>query len=194
MRYYFENDQDRSVLVCKTMTLATGLTQRYGTAFRLDCGGRLTGVALLLPPHVRDFPLSAVIAAAPSTPKLWRPRALSRHFGVASLSSPSSDLSLLDPGVVGYQACESAPRPRLLAARACAATVADGEHPGGGQRAQSPAGITGSASASQASLAQIGARARGRGSCCVPQRPKPRGLSRRCRHSRVRADDRLAGD
>ena len=61
---------------------ATGLTLRYGTPFRLDCGGRLTGVALLLPPQVRDFPLSAVIAAVLSTLKLWRPRALSR--GVAS--------------------------------------------------------------------------------------------------------------
>ena len=84
MRYYFEADQDRSVPVCKTMTLATGLTLRYGTAFRLDCRARLTGVALLLPPQVRDFPLSAVVAAVLTTPSLWRPRALSRHFGVAS--------------------------------------------------------------------------------------------------------------
>ena len=84
MRYYFEDDQDRSVPVCKTMTLATGLTLRYGTAFRLNCCARLAGVALLLPPHVRDFPLSAVVAAVLTTPSLWRPRALSRHFGVAS--------------------------------------------------------------------------------------------------------------
>jgi ribosomal protein S18 acetylase RimI-like enzyme len=84
MRYYFEGDQDRSVPVCKTMTLATGLTLRYGTALRLDCGARLVGVALLLPPHVRDFPFSAVVAAVLTTPSLWRPRALNRHFGVAS--------------------------------------------------------------------------------------------------------------
>jgi GNAT superfamily N-acetyltransferase len=84
MRYYFEGDQDRSVPVCKTMTLATRLTLRYGAAFRLDFGARLTGIALLLPPHVRDFPLSTVVAAVLSTPNLWRPRALSRHFGVAS--------------------------------------------------------------------------------------------------------------
>lgn len=84
MRYYFEGDEDRSEPVRKTMTLATGLTLRYGTAFRLDCSARFTGAALLLPPSVRDFPLSAVVAAVLCTPSLWRPRALSRYFGVAA--------------------------------------------------------------------------------------------------------------
>ena len=84
MRYYFEGDQDRSVPVRKTMTLATDLTVRYGVAFRANCGARLVGAALLLPSDVRDFPLPAVIAAVLRTPSLWRPRALSRHFGVAS--------------------------------------------------------------------------------------------------------------
>jgi GNAT superfamily N-acetyltransferase len=84
MRYYFEGDRDRSVPVCKTMTLATALTLRYGSAFRLDCGARLAGIALLLPPRVRDFPVLAVVAAVLATPSLWRPRALSRHFGVAA--------------------------------------------------------------------------------------------------------------
>ena len=84
MRYYFEGDEDRSEPVRKTMTLATGLTLRYGTAFRLDCSAGLIGAALLLPPDVRDFPLSAVILAVLRTPSLWRPRALSRHFGVAA--------------------------------------------------------------------------------------------------------------
>ena len=84
MRYYFEGVEDRSEPVRKTMTLATDLTLRYGTAFRLDCDARLIGAALLLPPEVSDFPLSAVIAAVLRTPSLWRPRALSRHFGVAA--------------------------------------------------------------------------------------------------------------
>jgi len=84
MRYYFEGDEDRSEPVRKTMTLATSLTLRFGAAFRLDLDGQLIGAALLLPPAVRDFPLSAVIAAVLRTPSLWRPRALRRHFGVAA--------------------------------------------------------------------------------------------------------------
>ena len=83
MRYYFEGDHDRSVPVGATMTLAVELTLRYGTALRLDCAGRLTGAALLLPPGARDFPLPAVIAAVLRTPVLWRPRSLRRHFGVS---------------------------------------------------------------------------------------------------------------
>lgn len=83
MRYYFEGDRDRAVPVGATMTLAVELTLRHGTALRLDCAGRLTGVALLLPPGVRDFPLPAVIAAVLRTPVLWRPRSLRRHFGVS---------------------------------------------------------------------------------------------------------------
>lgn len=84
MRYYFEADEDRSEPVRKTMTLATGLALRYGTALRLDCSARLIGAALLLPPAVRDFPLWAVAAALLRTPSLWRPRALRRHFGVTA--------------------------------------------------------------------------------------------------------------
>jgi GNAT superfamily N-acetyltransferase len=84
MLYYFEGDRDRLQPVRKTMTLAAELALRYGSAFRLDVGARLTGVALLLPPKARDFPLLAVIAAVLRTPNLWRPRALSRHFGVTS--------------------------------------------------------------------------------------------------------------
>lgn len=82
MRYYFEGDEDRSEPVRNVMTLAIELTLRYGTAFRLDCSGRLTGAALLMHPGVRDFPLPAVLWAVLRTPRLWRPRALSRHFGV----------------------------------------------------------------------------------------------------------------
>ena len=84
MRYYFEGAPHRSRLVRKTMTLATQLTLRYGTGFRIDCQGRLAGAALLLPPSVRDFPLPAVIAAIVRTPALWRPRALQRHFAVSA--------------------------------------------------------------------------------------------------------------
>jgi len=84
MRYYFEGDSDRSDPVRKTMTLATSLTLRYGTVFRLDCGAGLTGAALLLPPSVRDYPLPAVMAAVLRTPSLWRPRSLNRHFGVSA--------------------------------------------------------------------------------------------------------------
>jgi ribosomal protein S18 acetylase RimI-like enzyme len=84
MRYYFEGARDRSKLVRKTLTLATHLTLRYGTGFRLDCDGRLTGAALLLPPSVRDFPLAAVVAAVVRTPGLWRPRSLRRHFGASA--------------------------------------------------------------------------------------------------------------
>jgi len=84
MRYYFEGDEDRLRSVCKTMTLATSLTLRYGTAFGLERGATLIGVALLLPPAVRDLPLPAVIAAVLQTPTLWRPRALARHFKVTS--------------------------------------------------------------------------------------------------------------
>jgi GNAT superfamily N-acetyltransferase len=84
MRYYFEGARDRAKPVRKTMTLATQLTLRHGTAFRLDCKGRLTGAALMLPPSVRDFPLGAVIAAVARTPTLWRPRSLRRHFGVSA--------------------------------------------------------------------------------------------------------------
>jgi len=84
MLYYFEGDRDRAKPVRKTMTLAAELTLRYGAAFRLDVGARFTGVALLLPPKVRDLPLVAVVAAVLRTPSLWRPRALSRHLGVTS--------------------------------------------------------------------------------------------------------------
>jgi GNAT superfamily N-acetyltransferase len=84
MRYYFEGDRDRAEPVRKTMTLATQLTLRHGTALRLDCSGALTGVALLLPPSVADFPLPDVVAAVLRTPTLWRPRALRRHFGVSA--------------------------------------------------------------------------------------------------------------
>ena len=84
MRYYFAGDRDRSTPVRKTMTLATELTLRYGTAWRLDCGDGLAGAALLLPPEVRDFPLGAVLAAVVRTPALWRPRSLRRHFGVSA--------------------------------------------------------------------------------------------------------------
>jgi GNAT superfamily N-acetyltransferase len=84
MRYYFEGARDRSTPVGKTMTLATRLTLRYGTGFRLDCNGRLAGAALMLPPSVRDFPLPAVIGAIVRTPELWRLRALQRHFGVSA--------------------------------------------------------------------------------------------------------------
>ena len=98
MRYYFEGEHDRSVHVGATMTLAVELTLRYGTAYMLACADRLTGVALLLPPAVRDFPLPAVIAAVMRTPVLWRPRSLRRHFGVsASLDAhrPASPCWLL---------------------------------------------------------------------------------------------------
>lgn len=84
MRYYFEGSRDRSELVRKTMTLATRLTLRCGTGFRFDCSGRLTGAALLLPPSVRDFPLTAVVGAILRTPSLWRPRSLRRHFGASA--------------------------------------------------------------------------------------------------------------
>lgn len=84
MRYYFEGEEDRSRPVRKTMILATSLTLRYGTAFRIDCDGCLVGVALLLPPSVRDFPPLAVMGAVLRTPSLWRPRSLSRHFRAAS--------------------------------------------------------------------------------------------------------------
>jgi GNAT superfamily N-acetyltransferase len=84
MRYYFEGDEDRTEPVRMTMTLVVRLTLRYGAAFRLDCNAQLTGVALLLPPEVRDFPLPAVVTAVARTPTLWRPRALRRHFGVAA--------------------------------------------------------------------------------------------------------------
>ena len=84
MRYYFEGAPDRSEPVRRTMTLAAQLTLRYGTAFRLDSGARLTGVALVLPPSVRDFPLPAVVSAVLRTPGLWRPCGLWRHFGVSA--------------------------------------------------------------------------------------------------------------
>jgi len=84
MRYYFAGDRDRALPVRKTMTLAAELTLRHGLAFRIDCGAGLAGVALLLPPTLRDFPLTGVIAAVLRTPTLWRPRALRRHFGVSA--------------------------------------------------------------------------------------------------------------
>jgi GNAT superfamily N-acetyltransferase len=84
MRYYFEGDPDRSLAVRKTMTLAAQLTMRYGLGVRLDCDAGLTGVALLLPPAVRDFPVAAVAFAVARTPTLWRPRAVQRHFGVSA--------------------------------------------------------------------------------------------------------------
>ncbi|HEX2539652.1 MAG TPA: GNAT family N-acetyltransferase [Caldimonas sp.] len=84
MRYYFEGDADRSMPVRATMTLAAALTVRHGVAWRLDVDAGLAGVALLLPPDVPDFPLAAVVAAVLRTPRLWRPRALRRHFGVTA--------------------------------------------------------------------------------------------------------------
>jgi GNAT superfamily N-acetyltransferase len=84
MRYYFEGDRERALPVRATMTLAVQLTLRHGTALRADCGGELAGVALLLPPAVPDFPLADVVAAVLRTPRLWRPRALRRHFGVSA--------------------------------------------------------------------------------------------------------------
>ena len=84
LRYYFEGDVDPSTPVRSTMTLAAALTVRHGFAWRLDTDAGLSGVALLLPSEVRDFPLPAVIAAVLRTPGLWRPRALRRHFGVTA--------------------------------------------------------------------------------------------------------------
>src|SRR5688572_32592484 len=84
MRYYFEGDADRLPPVRTTMTLAAALTVRQGIALRLDTGAGLTGIALLLPPDRRDFPLRAIVAAVLRTPTLWRPRALRRHFGVTA--------------------------------------------------------------------------------------------------------------
>jgi GNAT superfamily N-acetyltransferase len=84
MRYYFEGPRDRAALVRKTMRLAAGLTLRHGNAIRLEAEAGLVGVALLLPPAVPDFPLSAILGAVLRTPALWRPRGLSRYFGVAS--------------------------------------------------------------------------------------------------------------
>ena len=56
MRYYFEGDQDRSVPVCKTMTLATGLTLAYGTAFRLNAAHGLQVLPCSCLPMFATFP------------------------------------------------------------------------------------------------------------------------------------------
>ena len=82
MRYYFEGDPDRAQAVHRMMTLAVGLTARHGCSFRLDSDTGLTGIALLLPPALRDFPLPAVLGAVLRSPRLWRPRGLARYFGV----------------------------------------------------------------------------------------------------------------
>jgi len=84
VRYYFEDRDDRGRAVQAMMTAATELAVRFGSAYRLDRDERLAGVALLLPPGRRDFPLPAVLGAVLRRPRLWRARGLRRYFGVAA--------------------------------------------------------------------------------------------------------------
>ena len=84
VRYYFDGRNDRAEAVHSMMTAATTLALRFGSAWRLDVDDKLAGVALLLPPDRRDFPLAAVLLAVLRRPRLWRARGLRRYFGVAA--------------------------------------------------------------------------------------------------------------
>jgi GNAT superfamily N-acetyltransferase len=107
VRYYFEELDDRTRAVQAMMTAAAELAVRFGSAWCLECDGRLVGVALLLPPSRHDFPLPAVLGAVLRRPRLWRARGLRRYLGVgASIEAHRPELpcwTLVSLGILPAQ-------------------------------------------------------------------------------------------